>query len=159
MTLQTITELVLALGASLLLARDVHRAWTDRLRRPVTLLAAALLAAIIIGAFGGRTYPSPWWLVLPSGVLLWEVARGWRRAPRCHLWEAGVGLFGAGLLLAGTGLVLGHGSIATALSIGAAASAALAAGFLVRSRQREPRPWRAGDPLHYERRLVGRPRV
>jgi hypothetical protein len=44
-TPQTGVELILAMGAAGLLARDVRRAWRDRLRRPVTLLAAGLMAA------------------------------------------------------------------------------------------------------------------
>jgi hypothetical protein len=158
MTLQTATELVLALGAALLLTRDVHRAWVDRLRRPVTLLAAAFIAATMIGAFGGRPYPSPGWLVLPSGILLWEATRGWRRAPQCHLWEAGLGVFATALLLAAASLTLGDGPITTALQAGAAAAAGLGTGLLWQSRLREPKSWRTGDPAHYERRLVGRSR-
>ena len=41
MTLQAVVELVLAVGAVLLLARDMRRAWLDQLRRPITLLVAA----------------------------------------------------------------------------------------------------------------------
>ena len=82
MTLRTVVEIVLALGALLLLIRDLRRAWLDRLRRPITLLVAALIAGLLIGSVGGREHPSPWWLVLPALVLAWEFARGWRVAPR-----------------------------------------------------------------------------
>ena len=84
-TLRGVVELILALGALLLLARDVCRAWLDDLRRPITLLLTALVGALLLGVFGGRPYPNPWWLMLPSSILAWEVARGWRRVPRCHL--------------------------------------------------------------------------
>jgi hypothetical protein len=157
MTLQTGTELILALGAVLLLARDMRRAWLDELRRPATLLVATLLAVLLIAAFGSRSHPSPWWLALPGSVLAWEVGRGWRRAPRCHLWETGVGAFGASLLLTAVGLGLGGGSMAAAVLLTAAAGAAVVgAGLLWQSRRREPRPWRAGDPNHYERRTANR---
>lgn len=76
-----------------LLARDLRRAWRDRLRRPITLLAAALLTVLLLGTLAGRAHPSPWWLLLPASILVWEVARGWRQTPRCHLWEGGVAAF------------------------------------------------------------------
>jgi hypothetical protein len=157
MTLRAITEIILALGAVLLLARDMHRAWLDQLRRPVTLLGAALIAGLLISALGGRPHPSPWWLVLPGSVLAWEVGRGWRRAPRCRLWEAGVGAFGASLLLAAVGLGA-DGSITAALLATAAGAAAVGVGLLWRSRRHEPQPWRVGDTSHYERRLDQRKR-
>src|SRR5262245_66606823 len=94
------------MGAAGLLARDVRRAWRDRLRRPVTLLVAGLMAALLVGVNGGRAHPDGWWLLVPAGILAWEVVRGWRRAPRCHLWETGVGAFAARLLLAAFGLGL-----------------------------------------------------
>jgi hypothetical protein len=156
MTLRAVTELVLALGAVLLLARDTRRAWLDRLRRPVTLLVAALIAGLLIGVLGGRPQPSPWWLALPGSILAWEVGRGWRRAPRSHLWEAGVGAFGVSLLLAAVGLGLGNGSITTALVATAAGAAGVGAGLLWRSRRREPHPWRVHDMGHYERRVQRR---
>jgi hypothetical protein len=158
MTLRAVTELILALGAGLLLARDMRRAWLDQLRRPVTLLVATLVAVLLVGAIGGRPHPSPWWLGLPGSLLAWEVGRGWRRAPRCHLWEAGVGAFAASLLLAAIGLGLRGGSIAAALLSTAGGAVVVGAGLLWRSRQREPRPWRAGDTSHYERRLAQRQR-
>jgi peptidoglycan/LPS O-acetylase OafA/YrhL len=158
MTLQAVIELVLALGAVLLLARDMRRAWLDQLRRPVTLLMAAVVAALLVGVTGGRPHPSPWWLVLPGGILVWEVGRGWRRAPRCHLWEAGVGAFAGSLLLVAVGLGSGGGSIAAALLTSAAGAAVVGAGLLWRSHRREPRPERVGDVSHYERRLAQRPR-
>jgi hypothetical protein len=158
MTLRAVTELILALGAVLLLARDMRRAWLDQLRRPVTLLVATLVAVLLVGVIGGRPHPSPWWLVLPGSLLAWEVGRGWRRAPRCHLWEAGVGAFAASLLLAAVGLGLRGGSLAAALLSTAAGAAVVGAGLFWRSRRREPRPWRAGDTSHYERRWAQRQR-
>ena len=152
MTLREVTEVALVLGAALLLARDMRRAWSDQLRRPVTLLVAASVAALVWGAVGSRPYPSPWWLVLPGSVLAWELARGWRRAPRCHLWEAGLGASGVRLGLAALGLGLGGGRVAAGLVAMAAAAAATGAGLLWRSYRREPRPWRADDHDHYERR-------
>lgn len=151
-TLRVFAELILALGAVLLLARDLRRTWRDRLRRPATLLVAALVAALLIGAISDPPHPSPWWLLLPGIVLGWEVARGWRQATRSHLWEAGVGAFAAGLVLGAVGLGLGGGKVAAAL-LGVAVLAAIAgAGLLRRSSLREPRPWRDGDLAHYERR-------
>jgi hypothetical protein len=152
MTLQSATEVMLVVAALLLLARDLHRARLDRLRRPVTLVAAALIAALLVGTVGGRAYPSAWWLVLPAAVLVWEVHRGWRLTPRCHLWEAGVASFAASLLLAIGGLALGGGTAASLLLIASVAACILGIGLLWRSHLREPRPWRAGDPSHYERR-------
>ena len=158
MTLQSVIELVLALAAVLLLARDLHRAWRDRLRRPITLLIAALVAVLLVGVLGGRAQPSPWWLVLPGVILAWEVGRGWRRTPRCHLWEAGVGAFAASLALAVAGLGLGEGNVANALLGASIAAAILGIGLLWQSHRREPRPWRLDDASHYERRSVERPK-
>ena len=158
MTLQSVIELVLALAAVLLLARDLRRAWLDRLRRPVTLLIAALVAVLLVGMLGGRAQPRPWWLVLPGGILAWEVGRGWRRTPRCHLWEAGVAAFTASLALAVAGLGLGEGSVATALLGASIAAAILGLGLLWQSGRREPRPWRVDDASHYERRSAERPK-
>lgn len=158
MTLRTVTETILALGAVLLLARDMHRTWLDQLRRPVTLLVAVLIAGLLIGALGGRPHPSPWWLVLPGSLLAWEVGRGWRRAPRSHLWEAGVGAFGASLLLVAVGLGVAGGSITAVLLATAAGAAVVGAGLLWRSRRQEPHPWRTGDTSHYERRVAQRKR-
>jgi hypothetical protein len=158
MTLRAITELILALGAVLLLGRDMRRAWVDQLRRPVTLLVAAVIAGLLIGTLGGRPHPSPWWLVLPGSVLAWEVGRGWRRAPRCHLWEAGIGAFGASLLLAAIGLGGRGGSIPAALLATAAVAAGVGVGLSWRSGRQEPRPWRVGDTSHYERRVAQRRR-
>jgi hypothetical protein len=90
-TVREIVELILAGGALLLLTRDMRRAWLDKLRRPITLLVGAIVAALLIGAFGGRPYPDPLWLVLPGSILAWEVGRGWRRAPRCHRGERPAG--------------------------------------------------------------------
>lgn len=157
MTLQSVVELVLACGAVLLLARDIRRAWLDQIHRPITLLMGALIAALLVGAMGGPPYPSPWWLVLPASVLAWEVSRGWRRAPHCHVWEAGVGSFAVSLLLAAVGLGPAVASIAAALLVSAAGAAAVGAGLLWQSGRREPRPWRSDDFSHYERRLAQRP--
>jgi hypothetical protein len=156
--LRSVVELVLALGAILLLARDMHRAWLDQLRRPITLLMAAVVAILLVGATGGSSHPSPWWLVLPGVILLWEVGRGWRRAPRSHLWEAGVGAFAASLLLAGVGLGVAAGTVQAVLLATAAGAAAIGAGLLWRSHRREPHPWRINDASHYERRLAQRPK-
>jgi hypothetical protein len=117
-------------------------------------LVAALVAVLLIAAFGSRSHPSPWWLALPGSLLAWEVGRGWRRAPRCHLWEAGVGAFGASLLLTAVGLGMRGGSISAVLLTAAAGAASVGTGLLWRSRRREPRPWRAGDRSHYERRAT-----
>jgi hypothetical protein len=154
-TLRTAVELILALGASGLLVRDVRRAWRDRLRRPVTLLAAGLMAGLLIGV-GGRTHPVPGWLLLPAAILAWEAVRGWRQAPRCHLWETGAGGFAASLLLAAVGLGLGDGATATFLLTGALALGLAAVMLLWRSHRREPPPARAGDVGHYERRAMPR---
>jgi hypothetical protein len=156
MTLQPAIELVLAVGAALLLARDVQRVRLDQLRRPITLLMAAAVAALLIGATQSTLYPSPWWLILPGSVLAWEVGRGWRRAPRCHLREAGIGAFAAALILAAAGLGLADGSVAAALFVTAAAATVVGAELVWRSRRREPRPWRINDVSHYERRLAQR---
>jgi uncharacterized membrane protein len=158
MTLQSVVELILALAAILLLVRDLRRAWLDHLRRPATLLVGALVAVLLVGTFGGRLHPSPWWLVLPGLILVWEVGRGWRLTPRCHLWEAGVAMFAGSLLLAIVGLGLDGGSIATALLAISVAASLLGLGLLWRSRQREPRPWRIDDVTHYERRAGHRPK-
>jgi hypothetical protein len=157
-TLRSVVELVLSAGAILLLARDLHRTWLDQLRRPITLLMAALMAALLVGATVVSSHPSPWWLLLPGVILLWEVGRGWRRAPRCHMWEAAVGAFAASLLLAGVGLGGAAGSLQIALLAAAGAAAAVGAGLLWRSHRREPHPWRIDDAGHYERRLARRPR-
>jgi hypothetical protein len=158
MTLQGVVELILALSALLLLARDTYRGWLDKLRRPITLLVGALVGALLLGSFGGRPYPSSWWLVLPGSLLAWEVARGWRQAPRCHLREAGIGAFAASFLMAAVGFGLGGGTLATTLFVAAAGSAGSGAGLLWWSHRREPYPWRLGDVSHYERRFAERRR-
>jgi hypothetical protein len=158
MALQSVIELILAVAAMMLLGRDLLRAWRDQARRPMSLLVAALVAALFIGTLASGAHPNPWWLVLPVVVLAWEVARGWRLAPRCHLWEAGVGAFTASLLLAVAGLGLDGGSLAAALLATAAVAGVLGLGLVWQSRQREPRPWRVDDPNHYERRRTQRNR-
>jgi len=145
-------ELALAAAALLLLGRDLYRAWRDPLRRPMTLLVAGLMVVLLAGALGGREHPSPWWLAVPAAILAWEVARGWRRTPRCHLWEAGMGAFALSLALAGIGLGAAQG-----LLIAAAAASVAGFALLWLSHRREPRPWRADDVAHYERRAAPRP--
>jgi hypothetical protein len=156
MTLKAVVELILAAGAAFLLARDVRRAWRDRLRRPMTLLITGLIAALLIGVVGGQRYPSPWWLTIPAAILAWEAGRGWRLVPRCHVWEAGVGTFAAALLVAALGLGLAEESLATALLAISAATGIVAVALLWTSRRREPPAWRAADPSHYERRATPR---
>ena len=156
MSLQSAVEIILAVSAVLLLARDLHRAWLDRAQRPLTLLVAALATVLLVGTLGSREHPNPGWLVLPAVILIWEVGRGWRRTPRSHIWEAGVGAFAASLLLAVVGLDLDAGIAATALLAASAAASILALGLLWLSRRREPRPWRIGDAAHYERRASQR---
>ena len=152
MTLQSVFEIALAAAALTLLGRDLRRAWRDAQRRPATLLSAAAIAVLLLGTFGGRSGPNPWWLALPAGVLAWEAVRGWRRTPRSHLWEAGMGAFAVGLLLGAIGLGIGSGLSATVLVIGGAAAGMSGFGLLWKSRRREPKPWRADDIAHYERR-------
>jgi hypothetical protein len=156
MTLRGVVELILAISVLLLLARDMYRAWLDDLRRPITLLVAALVGALLLGSFGGRPHPSPWWLVLPGSILAWEVARGWRRASRCHLWEAGIGAFAASLLMAAIGFGLTGGTLDTTFFGAAAVAAGSGACLLWQSHRREPHPWRLGDTSHYERRFAQR---
>jgi hypothetical protein len=158
LNLQIAVELILAAGAALLLARDLRRAWRDPLRRPVSLLVAGLMTALLIGVIVGGSHPSSWWLVVPGGILAWEMARGWRVVPRCHLREAGIGLFALGLLLAAVGLGMEQGFTTTVL-LGTSGVMGLAAvGLFVLSNRREPRPWRADDVSHYERRAMQRPK-
>jgi hypothetical protein len=156
MTPQSAVEVFLAVAALLLLGRDLRRAWRDKLRRPMSLLVAALVTVLLIGTFAGESHPNPWWLVLPAGVLAWEVARGWRQTPRCHLWEAGVAAFTVALLFAVAGLAVHRPGLASALLATAAVAGMLGLGLLWRSRRSEPRPWRAEDPSHYERRSAPR---
>ena len=158
MTPQTGVEVFLALGALLLLGRDLRRAWRDELQRPISLLVAALVSALLIGALAGEPHPSPWLLVLPAGVLAWEVARGWRRTPRCHVWEAGVAAFTLALLFAAAGLAMRGEAANRALLAVAVVAGMLGLGLLWRSRRTEPRPWRIEDPDHYERRGAQRER-
>ena len=158
MTPQSAVEVSLAVGALLLLGRDLRRAWRDELRRPVSLLVAALISVLLIGTLAGEPHPSPWLLVLPAGVLAWEVARGWRRTPRCHVWETGVAVFAAALLFAVAGFAMREKGAATVLLAFGAVAGMLGLGLLWRSRRTEPRPWRVEDPDHYERRGAPRER-
>jgi hypothetical protein len=151
-TLQLTLEIVLAATALALLTRGVHRVWLDQLRRPVTLLVWAFLTAILLGAIGGGQHPDPWWFVLPAAVLVWEAQRGWRQAPRCHLWEVGIGALSAALALYILSLGAAPAWLApTALSL-AVGLALIGAGLLFRSRRREPTISRSDDWAHYERR-------
>lgn len=154
---RSLIELVLGLGAILLLARDANRAWVDRLRRPSTLLMAAVVTVVLAGTMGGLQHPEPWWLVVPGLILAWEARRGWRQAPRCRLWESGVGAFALGVLLAGAGLQVGAGTVGSALLAAAAGASLVGAVLLWQSHRREPRAWRANDVSHYERRSKPRP--
>jgi hypothetical protein len=151
-TLQTAVEVLLVVAALLLLGRDLRRAWRDELTRPISLLVAALVTALLIGTVAGSPHPRPWWLVLPAGVLAWEVARGWRKAPRCHLWEAGIAAFTASLVFAIVGVAMHEEGLASTLLALAAVAGMAGLGLLWRSRRREPRPWRVDDRNHYERR-------
>ena len=151
MSLQSAVELALAAAALALLARDLYRAWRDKLRRPMTLLVAGLMVVLLAGIVGGREHPHPWWLAVPAAILGWEVARGWRRTPRCHLWEAGIGAFAFGLALAALGL-----TVQSMLLVPAVAASIVGFALLWLSRRREPRPWRMDDVSHYERRAVPR---
>ncbi|HYY61061.1 MAG TPA: hypothetical protein VE756_06700 [Burkholderiales bacterium] len=151
MSAQTALELALAVAALALLGRDLYRAFRDAQRRPMTLLVAGLMVVLLAGVLGGRAHPHPWWLALPAAILGWEVARGWRRTPRCHLWEAGVGAFALALALAALGM-----TVQGMLLVPAAAASIVGFVLLWLSRRREPRPWRSGDVSHYERRAVPR---
>ena len=151
MSWQTGIELALAAAALALLGRDLYRAWRDKQRRPMTLLVAGLMVVLLAGVLGGREHPHPWWLAVPAAILGWEVARGWRRTPRCHLWEAAVGAFALGLLLAALGL-----TVQGMLLIPAVAASIVGFALFWLSRRREPRPWRANDVDHYERRAAPR---
>lgn len=157
MTLQPAFEIAFAAAALVLIARDMHRAWRDAQRRPVTLLAAVTIVVLILGTLGGRSGPNPWWLTVPAAVLAWEAVRGWRQTPRSRLWEAGMAAFAAALLLGAVGLGVGSPLFATVLVVTGAASGVIGFGLLWKSRRREPRPWRANDSAHYERRSPERP--
>jgi len=150
-SLQSAVEIALAVAALALLGRDLYRAWRDAQRRPMTLLVAGLMVVLLAGVLGGREHPHPWWLAVPAAILGWEVARGWRRTPRCHLWEAGVGAFALGLALAALGL-----TVQGMLLVPAVAASIIGFALLWLSHRREPRPWRADDVTHYERRAVPR---
>ena len=148
---QTAIELALAVAALALLARDLYRAWRDAQRRPMTLFVTGLMVALLAGVLGGREQPHPWWLAVPAAILGWEVARGWRRTPRCHLWEAGVGAFALAVALAALGL-----TVLRMLLVPAVTASIVGFVLLWLSRRREPRPWRPDDVNHYERRAVPR---
>src|SRR5689334_21652593 len=117
----------------------------------MSLLVAGLMVVLLAGVLGGRQLPHPGWLALPAAILGWEVARGWRRTPRCHLWEAGVGSFALALVLAALGM-----TVESMLLVAAVAASIVGFVLLWLSRRREPRPWRADDVSHYERRAVPR---
>jgi hypothetical protein len=151
MSTQSIIELALGLMALALLARDLYRAARDPQRRPMTLFVAAAMVVLLAGVVGSGGRPSAWWLAVPAGILAWEVARGWRRTPRCHLREAAYGAFGMSLVLAALGLEVAHAWLDFAV-----AASAVGLALLWLSRRREPRPWRADDVAHYERRVMPR---
>ena len=151
--LQPAVEIILAAAALALLGRDLYRAWADKLRRPMTLVVAGLMVVLLAGTLGGRTHPSPWWLLVPGAILAWEALRGWRRTPRCHLWETGIAAFAAAVLLAALGLGIPG---ASAMLVAAVVASVVGFALLALSRRREPRPWRAEDVAHYERRATKR---
>src|SRR5262249_26840750 len=151
MTPQFEIELFLAVAAVLLLGRDLRRAWRDALRRPLSLPVAGPVAALLIGTPSGGPLSSPWLLLLPAGILAWEVARGWRQTPRCHVREAGVAAFAVALLFAVAGLAIHGEGIATAFLALAATGGMLGLALILHSRRSEPRPWRIEGPAHYER--------
>jgi len=153
MTLQSGVEWLLAAAGIALLARDLYRAWRDPLYRPVTLFVGGLMVVLLAGT-AGRAHPRPEWLLVPAAILVWEVTRGWRRTPRCHLWEAGVGAFAVAIVLAAAGLGVAGAAALLPLAV---AAAALGLALLALSRRREPRPSRPGDVKHYERRSTPRP--
>lgn len=159
MTLPSAFAIGLAIAALALLARDLQRAWRDRQRRPVTLLAATAVAVLFAGTLGGRAEPDPWWLALPAALLAWEAARGWRRTPRSRLWEAGMAAFAAALLFGAAGFASGAAPASSVLLSIGAVSGLVGLALLGSSRRREPRPWRAEDSAHYERRSPGRQRT
>lgn len=152
MSPRSFIELGLALGALVLLARDVQRARRDHHRRPITVFMAGLMTVVLSGALGGSPHPDPGWLILPGSILAWEAARGWRLAPNSRRWEAGVAAFALGVLLAMIALSLTSGDVAWALLGSALGTGLVGALLLWRSRRIEPRAWRANDSSHYERR-------
>jgi hypothetical protein len=156
MALRFAIELGLAAAALALLARDLLKAWRDKQRRPATLLVATAVAVLLAGMLGGRSRPDGGWLALPAAVLVWEAARGWRRTPRSHLWEAGMAAFAAALVCAALGFVAASGALGTGLLVAAALAGAAGFGLLWESRRREPKPWRADDVARYERRARAR---
>jgi hypothetical protein len=66
-----------------------------------------------------------------------------------------MGVFAVSLALAALGL-----GMPAKRELVAASAAASVAGFVLLwlSRRREPRPWRADDVMHYERRAAPRPK-
>lgn len=158
MTLQQFVEIVLAGVALVLFGRGACRTWFDRSRRPITLLLWAFLTAVLAGTVGGLPHPRPWLFVLPAAILGWEAYRGWARAPRCRLREAGLGWLAAALLAWVLTLSLAPwGPYALAGLSLASALALVGAGLLLQARRREPSPWRPSDWVHYERRATPRP--
>lgn len=153
MSTQSLIGAALGLMALALLGRDLYRAARDPLRRPMTLIVAAMMVVLLAGVAGSGTALRAWWLVVPAAILAWEFARGWRRTPRSHLREAAYGAFGASLGLAALGL-----EVARAWLDFAVAASAVGLAFLWFSHRHEPRPWRADDVAHYERREVSRPK-
>ena len=156
MSAQLLLELLLAAAAFGLLLHGAYRTWRDPYRRPVALLLWAFLTAILAGIVGGTPHPLPWWLALPAAVLAWEAARGWKRAPRCHLREGGLGILALALLVyVATLAVPSWGRLAASGLALAGMLAALGGVLLLAARLREPAPWRLADWTHYERRGTG----
>lgn len=158
MTPQLLIELVLAAAALGLLVHGAIRTWRDPYRRPIALFLWAVLTAILAGVVGGAPHPEPLALLLPLIILVWEVTRGWKRSPRCHIRESAFGVLALALLAYIAAMVfpgwtrytVGGLSIATLLAI-------VSVILLVASRFREPRPWLLTDWTHYERRSSPRP--
>jgi len=95
-------------------------------------------------------------LILAAGAAF-LLARDLRRAWRDPL-RRPVSLLVAGLVLAAFGLAMSEGTAATALLTTAGGTGLVAVALFVISQRREPRPWRADDVSHYERRAVQRPK-
>jgi hypothetical protein len=106
-------------------------------------------------------------LILAAGAALLlarDVRRDWRdplRRPVTLLMASLVavlliGVNAVGLLLAALGLGMEQSTTATVLVATAGAMGLAAVGLFVLSNRREPRPWRADDVTHYERRAVQR---
>ena len=153
MPIKWVLGAILAAAALALFARDLRRALFDEQRRPVTLFVGAAIAVLMVATLGARRPPSAWWLAVPAALLAWEAVRAWRWTPRSRLWQAGMAAFGAALVLCAAALASQGDALLLSLAGGASAAGV---GLLWASWRREPRPWRAGDPVHYERRAAPR---